>query len=187
MNINNDMLKGIVRVRVKGQRGLSPGQQSILRAALNNGIGGTPELRFKCRIAQDTNEAFEAAAVPGYVLNPACKAQFGRNAHKQAFLTVGVIDQNGVKYTLRWLDQNVPKRMKEIAVAHDEGRDVPPETIALNLAAAEVLRVGDRHDGNRRDRTRKDPRKGHSKDRNGNPYPSKATARFDRLCAADLK
>lgn len=135
-------LTGILNVRVEGQKALSTFQQEMNKRFIAMG-GEMPEsLRYQCRIASDANAAFERVDLPDgevLTLHPKAKSQFGKNRDGLAFLTVTVTySGDGKAYRLRWIGQNVPKKMQSIAVKHDEGKYVASTTVPLDLGAAEV-------------------------------------------------
>lgn len=172
---------GTVPFKIKGQEAKPKWERDILQKVLQDGFGASNQLRFVCRIATDANENFSRVELSDgrvFTLNPKGKAQFGRNSSGRAFLTVGVIEEStGERYRLHWEGDNVPRKMQEVAVKHDEGRTVRPTTVRLNMAHAKVWKLG----------KKSDTRKRHDVARTGQPYPRKPQRTHSRLCSADLQ
>jgi hypothetical protein len=159
----------------------------MLRQAFGDGVDVPIEVRHNCRIALDTNKAIASGIeVNGKVHrpNPKVRAQFGKNDKGLAYLIFGLIDEEtGQPLTLTFEGFGpVPIKMCEVAVAHDEGRNVRPTTIGLNLARATVYETGAKHGTRPRD-----PRRNHDTAKDGNPYPRKPRAHHNRLCSKDLR
>lgn len=171
-------LKGVVPFKIKGQAAKPKWEQDMLRKMLSDGEGASNQLRFVCRIATDANQNFRRVSIRRrvFVLNPKAKAQFGRNANGYAFLTVGLIDEKtGDRYRLHWEGDNVPRKMQEVAVRHDEGKSVRPTTVKLDLEHAKVWRLN------------ADTRERHDVDPQGAPHRRPPVKRVhSRLCSADL-
>ena len=174
---------GNLIVRVKGRQALPRFDQELRKKALGDGAGAIQQLRFVCRIAEDTNEAiangFTDSKGKRYTPNPKARAQFGRNSSGAAYLTFGVIDPSGKKIRLTWEGESVPMRMKKVAVAHDEGHRISSSEIKLDLSKA-IVRESIKKDGRRRKR--------HDIDKNGVKHPRPTNSRTHaRLCAADIR
>lgn len=138
-------LAGIVRFKVEGQRALPKWQRNALVAAMGS-LDSPPEaLRFQCRIAQDAqkNLAFvELENGESLTLHSKARPQFGKDHTGQAYLTATMTySKDGESYTLRWVGDKVPPKMKEVAVKHDKGEAVSATTIGLNLADAQVMPI----------------------------------------------
>lgn len=135
-------LVGTVPFRVHGQKALSKFQQEVNARFIAMG-GEMPEsLRFQCRIATDARENFARIDLPDgetLTLHPKAAPQFGKNRDGHAFLTVTLkYSGDGRGYRFRWIGQNVPRKMQEVAVKHDQGKYVAATTVPLDLSAAEV-------------------------------------------------
>lgn len=135
-------LVGTIPFRVHGQKALSKFQQEVNARFIAMG-GEMPEsLRFQCRIATDARENFARIDLPDgetLTLHPKAAPQFGKNRDGHAFLTVTLkYSGDGRGYRFRWIGQNVPRKMQEVAVKHDQGKYVAATTVPLDLAAAEV-------------------------------------------------
>lgn len=89
-------------------------------------------------------------------------------------------ESTGDRYRLHWEGDAVPHRMKEVAVAHDEGKKVRAVTIKLNLADAKVWKLGEKT------RRNTDRRSNHDTDKYGIRYPRPRRRSHNRLCASDL-
>ena len=135
-------LVGTIPFRVHGQKALSKFQQEVNARFIAMG-GEMPEsLRFQCRIATDARENFARIDLPDgetLTLHPKAAPQFGKNRDGHAFLTVTLkYSGDGRGYRFRWIGQNVPRKMQEVAVKHDQGKYVAATTVPLDLAAADV-------------------------------------------------
>lgn len=172
---------GTVKVPVSATAARPEWERKLLLAALANGEGASKQLRYVCRIAMDANEAFARIMVRKgdraieYRLDPQTKAQFGRNKRDLPFLTLGLVNQEtGDKYQLNWEGDNVPLKMQELAVRHDEGVAVRACTISLDLQKARVTLKGTRA-----------PQPPPSQ-RGGDPLKKRVYS-TNRLCRNDLK
>lgn len=178
-------LSGTVDIRVDGVEALPDWQQAALKAAMDTGMMAPQKLRFACAIARAANETFETLHVNDarFVLNPAAKAQFGRNAENKAYLTVGVIDtDNRERYRLHWEGPTaIPRQMVEVAVRHDEGQRVPTVVIPIRLEDANIWKLGEKSG-----RKQHDPRKNHDTGPDGEPYPRLPRRHHRRSCMKDL-
>jgi hypothetical protein len=184
---NNNIFDNILRVRIRGQHGLTKATQRRLAQAFNDGEGLSAEDRYGCRIAVDTNEAIADGieAIDGtiYVPNPKVRAQFGKNKRGLAYLTFGLIGPDAHRITLNLEGENVPDKMCETAIKHDMGREVATTTIAVDLSRASVYETGNMGGGKKRH----DPRRNHDTGKDGKPYPRSPRPHHNRLCAKDLE
>lgn len=171
--------EGFIPFPIKGQEARNKWEQQALQRGIENGMGASQQLRFVCRIATDANEVFSILETSEgvFMLNPKSKAQFGRNANGNAYLTVGLVGETGERYRLQWEGDAVPSKMKEVAVKHDEGKKVRAVTVRLDLSKAQVWKLGETAP---RKRTRNDVTA------DGKPYPRPQRRNHDRLCSADL-
>lgn len=174
-----------VPVKIPGQH-MSPHHRELVRKALQGGDTNAA-LRFRCLIAEATNEALGGAEdlidIGGrdYCLNPKSKSQFGKDQAGVAFLTTGLIDlKEGTRYRLTWTGTDIPHIMKELAVAHDEGRNVAGRTVMLSLSTASVHVLGEKNG------KKNDPRRNHDTAPNGKPYVRRPRRHHSRICADDL-
>jgi hypothetical protein len=137
--------RGIVKFKVKGQERLGKWQREAIRRGLDSPTGPPESLRFQCRIATDARENFERVELPdgsALTLHPRSNPQFGKNRDGLAYLTVTLThDATGESFRVKWVGDAVPLAMQRVAVAHDEGRQVAPKTIGLNLAKAQFTPV----------------------------------------------
>lgn len=137
-------LTGKIQFKVEGQPAEPPWRQKIIRAALD-GDEAPNELRFQCRIATDARKNFAHVELPegeSISLSPKGGPQFGKNVDGKAFLTVTVVrGSTGEAYRLRWIGDNVPRKMQTVAVKHDEGKAVAATSVPLDLSRAEVTPV----------------------------------------------
>ena len=134
-------ISGTVDFAVKGQAQLPKWQREAIANGLKSEYGPPESLRFNCRMAEDARENFKEIIDDQervWTLHPNGNPQFGRNVRGEPYLTVTLQDEAGDGYKFRWAGDAVPKRMAELAVRHDEGREVAPSTIRLSLARAEV-------------------------------------------------
>lgn len=135
-------LTGIVPFKVAGQAALGKWAQTAIQTALESTDAPPESLRFQCRIATDAQKNFELITLPDgetLKLHPKARPQFGKNRDGHAFLTVTMIySGDGLGYRLRWIGNNVPPKMQEVAVKHDKGLAVKPVVVGLDLAKAEV-------------------------------------------------
>jgi hypothetical protein len=183
-------MSGTIRIRVKGQDAEPKWKQTLLRRALKDGMGATKDLRYQCRIAQDSNTSVRKDRLPdgtdGLFLSdgtyvkprPQSPAHFGRNARNLPYLTIGLNwSEDGADYKVTWTGDKIPMKMKEAAVKHDEGRKVGVKIVDLNLADATIVRV--RHD------LTKSGSKASRKPAKTGPHLTKKK-QFNRICAEDL-
>lgn len=174
---------GKIGINIKGQEALNRWQREALKNYLDGGRGAAQELRFTCRIAQDVNEAFEKVGLDDgstLTLNPKGKAQFGRNAKGNPYLTVGVIwDGDGAPYRVHWEGAAVPLKMQRTAVRHDEGKKVARTQVSVDLSKATITPV--RHD------LQHDGTKAPRKPAKTGPKLTRRSRNHDRLCRADLE
>lgn len=180
--MSTTQLRGRVVVAVQGQTAQPAWMQNLLKKALDQGNGADQELRFTCRIAQDAKTAF-AHITDGdgteWTLNPKAAPQFGRNGRGNAYLTLGLINEaTGERVRLTWEGDDVPSKMKEVAVKHDEGKRVGATRIALNLEAAKVAIV--------QERTEADRNRARRYEAKTKRHHAGTTRRHGRLCAADI-
>lgn len=142
MNIYIPNATGIVKFKVAGQNALPKWQRIAIHDALTRNDSPPEALRFQCRIATDARENFRQVNLPDgetLTLHPSSMPQFGKDHNGHAFLTVTLrYSGDGRGYRFKWIGDAVPRKMQEVAVAHDEGRYVRAATIALNLSAAQV-------------------------------------------------
>lgn len=133
---------GIVRFNVAGQEALGKWAQTAIQNALDSADGPPESLRFQCRIATDARENFKIINLPDgetLTLHPKANPQFGKNRDGHAFLTTTMIySGDGLGYRLRWIGNDVPLKMQEVAVKHDKGLAVKPTVIGLDLSKAEI-------------------------------------------------
>lgn len=179
---------GGLRIDIAGQA-LSKAHQAIIQKALATGMQQDERVvRYSCRIAQDANAAIAAGIVDNqgglWMPNPNARAQFGKAHDGEPFLSFGVLNEStGKRRSIRFVGDSVPTKMMEVAVRHDEGRDVRPTSITLNMSNALVYETGNK-DG--KGRAKKDKRGNHDRDKNGKPYARGPRRTHGRLCSADL-
>lgn len=135
-------LTGFIPFKVAGQEALTKWAQKAISAALDS-VDSPPEsLRFQCRIATDARENFSLITLPNgetLTLHPKARPQFGKNRDGHAFLTATMIySGDGLGYRLRWIGNDVPQKMQEVAVKHDKGLAVKPAVVGLDLSKAEI-------------------------------------------------
>lgn len=185
-------LKGIVRFKVAGQNALPKWQQTALRDALAKADAPPEALRFQCRIATDAQDNLKLVNLPDgetLTLHPKSRPQFGKNHRGQAYLTATMTySGDGENYTIRWLGENVPPKMREVAVKHDKGVSVSPVTIALDLSKAEVTPSWKYHSGPERSSRSHAAEKARAEQRrvDGKPKREYSTRHCARLTDADL-
>lgn len=135
-------LSGKINFKVAGQTALGKWAQTAIQNALESADAPPESLRFQCRIATDARENFALIELPDgetLTLSPKAQPQFGKNRDGHAFLTTTLIySGDGLGYRFRWLGNDVPQKMQEVAVKHDKGLAVAPATIALDLSKAEI-------------------------------------------------
>lgn len=141
--------------------------------AVRDTIKETPaqKLRYTCLIAEATNDSLNGGKsgtsfeeygdyeVNGeiYRLNPKGRSQFGMDATMKPYLTTSLIHvDSGVRYAFTWRGDNVPYKLQELAVCHDEGQDTEQTRVELSLDAAEKHIVGEKNG-----RKANDPRRNH--------------------------
>ena len=192
MTLNS--VSGIVRFKVKGQNAQPKWIQSLLAESLDRQVAPPEALRYQCRIATDANENLEVIDLPDgetLTLHYKKKSQFGKNSKGQAFLTATfVYSGDGQGYCLRWVGDAVPKKMQQVAVAHDQGKKVAPTTIALDLSKATVTpswRINGHRGPSNLTRSFADEKAQAAKRRAaGKPKGTKDTRYCGRLTAADI-
>ena len=183
---------GKINFKVIGQPAEAPWKQKLLRKALNEDAPN--ELRFQCRIATDARVNFKHVELPdgeSFSLSPKGGPQFGKNVDGHAFLTVTVVrESDGQSYRLRWIGDNVPARMKRVAVAHDEGKKVAAASIPLDFSRAEVtpvLQLKGYKDRTARNYAAENAARGDKRFVEGGKTGKTRPKRCSRLRAADLE
>lgn len=135
-------LTGSVRFKVAGQPAMPKWMQTALADALDKAEAPPESLRFQCRIATDARENFSLINLPNgetLTLHPKARPQFGKNRDGHAFLTATLIySGDGLGYRFRWIGNDVPQKMQEVAVKHDKGLAVNPVVVGLDLSKAEI-------------------------------------------------
>lgn len=135
-------LTGTVPFKVEGQVALGKWAQTAIQTALESADAPPESLRFQCRIATDARENFARIELPNgetLTLHPKARPQFGKNRDGHAFLTATLIySGDGLGYRLRWIGNDVPQKMQEVAVKHDKGMAVKPAVVKLDLSKAEI-------------------------------------------------
>lgn len=138
-----ETIGGIVRFKVEGQRALPKWQRTALADAMGKLAAPPESLRFQCRIATDAQKNLALITLRDgetLTLHHSSRPQFGKDRNGLAYLTVTMTySGDGENYTLRWIGDAVPPKMKEVAVMHDKGEAVSPTTIGLDLGAAVVV------------------------------------------------
>lgn len=137
-----ESISGTFKFKVKGQQADPQWKRDMVRKALANADGPPNALRFQCRIATDARENFEHIPLDNgeyLTLSRSGSPQFGKNSKGKAFLTATVIySGDGESYRIQWAGDAVPLKMQKIAVRHDKGLAVAPQSVNLDLSQASI-------------------------------------------------
>lgn len=178
------VFRGKVKIPIQKQEAQPRAIQAILKANLGDGSDLPNEVRFQCRIAQDTATRMSAGVTDAsgntWIKHPRVNPQFGRTPQGDAYLTVTLVQpETNERVCVRWEgDKSFPDTIKRVAVHHDLGKKVAAKTITLDWADA-ILRPTD-NGAARTDRgTAKEYRK-------KNVEKQKRRGTYARLCEDDL-
>lgn len=135
-------LDGKISIRVKPQAKRDAWVQKIIDEQIKLGNGAPQALRYQCRIAQDTMEALKAELPAPLKLNPRSTPQFGETYTGLPYLSFGLInEETEQRFNIRWEGDNVPRKMVEVAVKHDQGRATRAAVVKLDFSKAKVFEV----------------------------------------------
>lgn len=134
--------QGTLTINVKAQPKREGWIQEIIDTQLRDGQGAPKSLRYQCRIALDTGAALEdfVSDLP-LSINPSSKPQFGESATGLPYLSFGLVTDSGDRIQVKWEGDDVPKKLVEAAVKHDQGKATRAFTYELDFAKAKVYEV----------------------------------------------
>lgn len=139
-------LEGLIKLKIAPQSARSRWEQKMFEKVLGDGTDIDPSLIWGCHIAKDVNDSFpelQKAIGYGLLANPHSPARFYTEKRSGLrTLTWGALDPvSGDRYKITFRGEAVPKKLRDIAMAHDRGKPTRAATVALDLSKAEVSLV----------------------------------------------